>query len=350
MKASGYAAEKAGAALAPFTFERRELGTHDVAIDILYCGVCHSDVHQARGEWGDAMYPMVPGHEIVGRVSQVGAAVKNFKVGDYAGVGCMVDSCRHCSSCHESLEQFCEEGCTWTYNSVERASRKPTYGGYSNRIVVDEMFTLKIAADADLAKSAPLLCAGITTYSPLRRWNVGVGSKVGVIGLGGLGHMAIKIAAALGAEVTLFTRSKEKGADATRLGAKHVIVSSDEKAMQAVQNKFDFILDTVSAPHNVTAHLQTLKLDGVMVMVGVSPEALPVAPGALIGRRRILAGSLIGGLRETQEMLDFCAKHHISSDIELINIQDINKAYQRMDKSDVKYRFVIDMASLATNA
>ena len=348
IKTTGYAAERAGAKLALFEFEHRDLGAHDVLIEILYCGVCHSDVHQARGDWGDKIFPMVPGHEIIGRISRVGTDVTRYKAGDYAGVGCMVDSCRQCASCHENLEQFCEEGFTATYNSLERKRGTPTRGGYANYIVVDEAFVLKIAANADLASTAPLLCAGITTYSPLRQWNVGTGQRVGVIGLGGLGHMAIKLAAAMGAKVTLFTRSLAKADDAARLGASEVIVSSDPAAMASARNRFDFILDTVSAPHDLDAHLQTLKRDGVMVMVGMSPDGMPVSPGSLVMGRRILAGSLIGGIAETQEMLDFCAKHNIKSDIELINIQDINKAYERMDRADVRYRFVIDMASLQT--
>lgn len=346
IKTTGYAAQHAGAKLALFEFEHRDLGAQDVLIEILYCGVCHSDVHQARGDWGNKIFPMVPGHEIVGRISRVGAEVKRYKVGDYAGVGCMVDSCRQCASCQENLEQFCEEGFTATYNSLERGRGTPTRGGYANYIVVDEAFVLKIPANADLARTAPLLCAGITTYSPLQQWNVGKGQQVGVIGLGGLGHMAIKLAAAMGAKVTLFTRSLAKAEDAARLGASEVIVSSDSAAMAAAHNRFDFILDTVSAPHDLNAHLQTLKRDGVMVMVGMSPDSMPISPGSLVMGRRILAGSLIGGVTETQEMLDFCTKHDIKSDIELINIQDINQAYERMDKADVKYRFVIDMASL----
>ncbi|MCD6045708.1 MAG: hydroxyacid dehydrogenase [Gammaproteobacteria bacterium] len=349
IKTTGYAAHHAGAKLAPFEFEHRELGAHDILIEILYCGVCHSDVHQTRGEWGANIFPMVPGHEIVGSVSRVGAAVTRYKVGDFVGVGCMVDSCRECVSCHENLEQFCEEGFTATYNSLEREQGIPTRGGYANYIVVRDEFVLRIASNVDLARTAPLLCAGITTYSPMRQWNVGVGQKVAVIGLGGLGHMAVKLAAAFGAEVTLFTRSSAKQEDALRLGASKVVVSTDEAAMAAVQNQFDFILDTVSAPHDLNAHLRTLKRDGVMVMVGMSPDSMPVSPENLVMGRRILAGSLIGGIAETQEMLDFCGKHKITSDIELINIQDINHAYERMDKADVKYRFVINMGSLQTD-
>lgn len=348
IKSIGYAAQQAGAKLAPFEFEHRELGARDILIEILYCGVCHSDVHQARGEWGSKIFPMVPGHEIVGSVSRVGSEVTHYKVGDSVGVGCMVDSCKLCASCHENLEQFCVEGFTATYNSLERERGTPTRGGYANYIVVREDFVLRIAPKADLARTAPLLCAGITTYSPMRQWNVGPGQKVAVIGLGGLGHMAIKIAVALGAEVTLFTRSNAKQEDALRLGASKVVVSQDETAMAAQRNQFDFILDTVSAPHDLNAHLQTLKRDGVMVMVGLSPDSMPISPANLIMGRRILVGSLIGGIAETQEMLDFCVQHNISSDIELINIEDINEAYDRMDKADVKYRFVIDMGSLQT--
>lgn len=348
IKAMGYAAQHAGAKLTPFEFEHRELGAHDVLIDILFCGVCHSDVHQARGDWGNKIYPMVPGHEIVGRVSRVGKEVRSVTAGDYVGVGCMVDSCQQCNSCKEQLEQFCEEGTTFTYNSRERGSGAPTRGGYSNHIVVNDLFVLKIAASDNLAATAPLLCAGITTYSPLRRWNVGPGKKVGVVGLGGLGHMAIKIAKALGAEVTLFTRSADKASDAKRLGASEMVVSHDKAAMAAKANTFDFILDTVSAQHDLTEYLATLKRDGVMVLVGVASENLDINAMSIVAGRRILAGSLIGGIAETQEMLDFCAKHKIVSDIELIPIQRINEAYERMDKADVKYRFVIDMNSLQT--
>jgi uncharacterized zinc-type alcohol dehydrogenase-like protein len=348
IKTTGYAAQHAGATLVPFEFEHRELGARDILIEILYCGVCHSDVHQARGDWGAKIFPMVPGHEIVGYVSRVGREVTRYKVGDSVGVGCMVDSCRQCASCHENLEQFCVEGFTATYNGLERERGTPTRGGYANYIVVGEDFVLRIPPKADLASTAPLLCAGITTYSPMRHWNVGPGQKVAVIGLGGLGHMAVKIAAAFGAEVTLFTRSNAKHDDALRLGASKVVISTDDAAMAAQKNQFDFILDTVAAPHDINAHLQTLKRDGVMVMVGIPADSTPLYSRSLIGGRRILAGSMIGGVAETQEMLDFCAKHNISSDIELINIQDINEAYERMDKADVKYRFVIDMASLQT--
>ena len=348
IKTTGYAAQQAGAKLAPFEFEHRELGARDILIEILYCGVCHSDVHQVRGDWGDKIYPMVPGHEIVGTVSRVGKEVTQYKEGDSVGVGCMVDSCRQCASCHENLEQFCVEGFTATYNSLDRERATPTRGGYANYIVVREDFVLRIPPKADLASTAPLLCAGITTYSPMRHWNVGPGQKVAVIGLGGLGHMAVKLAVAFGAEVTLFTRSNAKHDDALRLGASKVVVSTDQAAMAAQQNQFDFILDTVAAPHDINSHIHTLKRDGVMVMVGVpaAADSIPFHPLGLIFGRRILVGSLIGGIAETQEMLDFCAKHDIRSDIELINIHDINRAYERMDKADVKYRFVIDMASL----
>lgn len=347
IKAKGFAASVAKAPLAPFHFERRDLRPNDVHIEIAYCGVCHSDIHQAREEWGPAIFPMVPGHEIVGKVVAVGSAVKKFRVGDLAGVGCLVDSCLDCSSCHDGLEQFCENGFVGTYNSLEKDGKTPTHGGYSSDIVTREEFCLKISPQLPLAAAAPLLCAGITTYSPLRHWKVGVGSKVGVVGLGGLGHMAVKLAKAMGAHVSVFTTSPSKIEDARRLKADDVVVSDDLEAMSARFGTLDFILDTVSAPHDYALYLNVLKRDGHMVLVGLPDKPPVLQAGALIMGRRSLAGSLIGGIAETQEMLDFCAQHNIVSDIELIPIQKINEAYERMIKSDVKYRFVIDMKSLS---
>ena len=345
-KTNAYAAEAAHAPLAPFSFERREVGPNDVLIDILYCGVCHSDVHQARDEWGGSIFPMVPGHEIVGRVVEVGNHVKQFKTGDLAGVGCMVDSCQHCSSCDEGLEQYCENGFTGTYNAKERESGAPTYGGYAKQIVVREEFVLRISDKLDLAGVAPLLCAGITTYSPLRQWQVKPGDKVGVVGLGGLGHMAVKLAAAMGAEVTVFSTSPEKEKDAQELGAHKFILSKDAAAMQAAGNYFDLIINTVSAKIDLAPYLNALRLDGTLVLLGVPPEAPQVHAFNLIAKRRRIAGSLIGGIQETQEMLDFCAEHNIIADVEVIPMQDINDAYERMIKGDVHYRFSIDMATL----
>ena len=350
MPVRAYAAQSADSPLAPFAIERRAPGPRDVQIEILHCGVCHSDLHTARGEWPGTRWPCVPGHEIVGRVSAVGAAVTGFAVGDLAGVGCMVDSCRRCSACAEGLEQYCENGFTGTYNGPTQDSRDNTYGGYSERIVVDEAFVLRIRhPEAQLAAVAPLLCAGITIWSPLRQWKVGPGQKVGVVGLGGLGHMALKLARALGAEVVLFTTSPSKREDALRLGAHDVVVSGDKAQMAAHAGSFDFILDTVAAPHALDPLLAQLKRDGTMVLVGAPATPHP-SPNvfSLIMRRRRLAGSLIGGIAETQEMLDFCAKHGIVSDIEPIRMQAINEAYERMLKSDVRYRFVIDMDSLHT--
>ena len=341
-----YAAPAASVPLAPFAFERRDVGAHDVLLDILFCGVCHSDLHQVRDEWGAGVFPMVPGHEIVGRVTQVGAHVKNFQVGDLAGVGCLVDSCRTCSSCQEGLEQYCEVGSTGTYGGTEKETGRPTYGGYSTQIVVDEKFTLQVSDKLDPARVAPLLCAGITTYSPLRQWNVGPGHRVGVMGLGGLGHMAVKLAAALGAEVTVLSTSPNKEADAKELGAHKFIVTKDAAQLKSVTNYFDFILNTVSAPLDLAAYLNLLRRDGTMILLGVPPEAPQVHAFNLIAKRRRIAGSLIGGIQETQEMLDFCAEHNIMSDIELIDMKDINEAYERMLKGDVKYRFVIDLATL----
>ena len=346
IKSTGYAAHAPTDRLAPFQFERREVGAHDVQIDILYCGVCHSDLHTARNEWNNTLYPSVPGHEIVGRVAAVGAHVSKFKVGDLAGVGCMVDSCRHCASCEEGLEQYCDKGFTGTYNGPVFGGEN-TYGGYADNIVVSEQFVLRITHEENLAAVAPLLCAGITTYSPLRQWKVGPGQKVGVAGLGGLGHMAVKIARAMGAHVVLFTTSPDKKADALRLGANEVVISKNPDEMAAHANSFDFILNCIAAPHDLDAYLGLLKRDGTMTLVGAPAESHP-SPNVfnLIFKRRRLAGSLIGGIAETQEMLDFCAEHNIVSDVEMIRIDDINEAYERMLKGDMKYRFVIDMASL----
>ena len=343
----GYAAVSPKSPLAPYRFERREPGQHDVQIDILYCGVCHSDLHTARNEWGNTIYPTVPGHEIVGRVSKVGAQVQQFKPGQLVGVGCMVDSCQTCASCAEGLEQYCENGFVGTYNGPEKQTGGVTYGGYANNIVVHEKFVLRISDKLDPAAAAPLLCAGITTYSPLRHWKVGKGHKVGIVGLGGLGHMGVKLAHAMGAHVVLFTTSPGKVADALKLGADEVVISKDEAQMAQHANSFDFILNTVAAPHNLDAFLSLLKRDGTMTLVG-APETPHPSPTVfnLILQRRKLAGSLIGGIKETQEMLDFCAEHGITSDIELIKIDEVNQAYERMLKSDVKYRFVIDMSSL----
>ena len=350
IKTFGYAAQGATAPLDAFPFERREPGPGDVQIEILYCGVCHPDLHTARHEWKNTVYPVVPGHEIVGRVTRVGDAVQAFKVGDLAGVGCMVDACGACPDCQAGLEQYCPTF-TLTYNSPDPHTGQMTYGGYSNRIVVDQRFVLRVPETLDLAAVAPLLCAGITTYSPLRQWNVGPGHTVGVVGLGGLGHMAVKLAHAFGAQVVLFTTSPGKAADARRLGADEVVVSKDPDAMNQHLSRFDFILDTVAAPHNLDVYLQLLKRDGTLCLVGAPQDPHPpLEVFNLIFKRRRLAGSLIGGIRETQEMLDFCAAHDIVSEIELIPIQKINEAYERMLRSDVKYRFVIDMASLGQEA
>jgi len=341
-----FAAQNATTPLGPFTFERREPGAHDVQIEILYCGVCHSDIHQVRNEWGGSIYPMVPGHEIVGRVTKVGDHVRKFKVGDLAGVGCFVDSCRTCANCQEGIEQYCDEGMTGTYNSVERGTKNPTYGGYSTQIVVDENYTLKVSPKLPLERVAPLLCAGITTYSPLRHLNVGKGHKVAVLGLGGLGHMAVKFAVAFGAEVTMLSSSPSKEKDAKSLGAHHFALTSDAAKMKSLANHFDFILNTVSAQHEYGTYLNLLRTNGTMIVVGAPPSPSAVPAFQLIAKRRSIIGSLIGGIKETQEMLDYCAEHNIASDVEVIKIQDINEAYERMLKGDVRYRFVIDTASL----
>jgi uncharacterized zinc-type alcohol dehydrogenase-like protein len=343
---NAFAAFSATTPLAPHTIPRRAPGHHDVEIDILFSGVCHSDIHQARNEWGGSAFPMVPGHEIVGRVTRVGDHVKKFKVGDLAGVGCFVDSCRTCYNCTSGEEQFCDNGVAWTYNGTEMDRKTPTYGGYSTLIVVDEQYALRVSDTLPLHGVAPLLCAGITTYSPLRHWKVGPGSKVAVFGMGGLGHMGVKFAAAFGAEVTVLSTSRSKEADARRMGAQDFVVISEEAEINKRKNYFDFILNTVSAYHDYNHYLGLLRLNGTMTLVGVPPESIPVKANSLIGRRRSLAGSLIGGIRETQEMLDFCAEKGIVSDVEVIPMQKINEAYDRMVRSDVRYRFVIDMASL----
>ncbi|MBF0271751.1 MAG: NAD(P)-dependent alcohol dehydrogenase [Magnetococcales bacterium] len=347
MNILGYAVQSAEEKLAPYRFERREPRANDVVIEILYCGVCHSDLHQARNDWGGSIYPMVPGHEIIGRVVSVGPEVTRFKSGDRVGVGCMVDSCQHCASCEQGLEQYCEAFPTFTYNALDRHDNRPTFGGYSEKIVVSDQFVVKIPDGMNLAEAAPLLCAGITTWSPLRHWKIGKGSKVAVIGLGGLGHMALKLAHALGADVSLFTRSPGKEQDARRLGAHTVVLSTDEGQMAAVQRQFDLIIDTVPSVHDLNPYLPTLTLNGTLVLVGYLGDLHPMLNTvSLIMGRRSVAGSVIGGIAETQEMLDFCGQHGITSDIEVIRIQEINEAYERMLKSDVKYRFVIDLASL----
>jgi uncharacterized zinc-type alcohol dehydrogenase-like protein len=342
----GYATEGPTSNLKPFNFERREPGPHDVAIEIIYCGVCHSDIHQARDEWGGSIYPMVPGHEIVGRVTQTGSEVTKFKEGDLAGVGCFVDSCRVCKNCKDGLEQYCQGHLVVTYNGTEKDEKTPTYGGYSSQIVVDENYTLKISSKLPLEGVAPLLCAGITTYSPLRHFGVGPGQRVGIVGLGGLGHMGVKLAASMGANVTVFSTSKSKEDDARRLGAHEFVVTKDPKNLEPLSGKFDFILDTVSAPHDLNVYLNLLRRDGVMVLVGVPEKPAELQVFSLLTNRRRLAGSSIGGILETQEMLDYCAEKNITSDVEVIPIQQIGEAYERTIKGDVRYRFVIDMKSL----
>src|SRR5579884_4231753 len=342
----GYAAKGPTSLLEPFDFERRDPGPRDVLIEILYCGICHSDIHQARDEWGGAIFPMVPGHEIVGKVTRVGPEVKRFRVGELAGVGCFVNSCRTCESCRAGLEQYCEGHITWTYNGTEKDGKTPTYGGYSTQIVVDENYTLKIPTNLPLANVAPLLCAGSTTSSPLRHFQVGPGQRVAVVGLGGLGHMAVKLAASMGAEVTVLSTSKTKEADARRLGAQDFVVSLDPKNLAALANRFHLILDAVSAPHDLNAYLNLLRRDGVLALVGAPPKPIPVQAFSLILKRRTLAGSVIGGIRETQEMLDYCAQQNITADVEVIPIQQVNEAYERTLKGDVRYRFVIDMKTL----
>jgi uncharacterized zinc-type alcohol dehydrogenase-like protein len=348
LKTAAYAVQTATSPVAPFSIERREPQAHDVLIDILYCGICHSDIHQARNEWGgDSLYPMVPGHEIVGRVSKVGAHVSKFKVGDLVGVGCFVDSCRHCSACHEGIEQYCEEGMVGTYNAHDPKHGGLTFGGYSERITVDENYVLRVPENLDTKATAPLLCAGITLYSPLRHWNVQPGQKVGIVGLGGLGHMGVKLAAAMGAHVVMITTSPDKAEDAQRLGAKEVLISKDEAQMAKHANSFDLILDTVPVAHDLNPYIELLKRDKTLVIVGPL-DPVGVHGANLIVKRKQVAGSMIGGIAETQEMLDFCGKHNIVSDVEVIEAGYINDAYKRMLKSDVKYRFVIDIASMKT--
>ena len=341
-----YAAQSATSPLQPFSFERREAGPTDVLIEILYCGICHTDIHFLKNDWGMSLYPMVPGHEIVGRVLSTGPKVKRFKAGDIAGVGCLVDSCRECSSCRSGLEQYCENGFVLTYSGYEKDGKTVTQGGYSSKIVVEERFVLKISPKLSPERAAPLLCAGITTYSPLRRWKVGPGTKVAVLGLGGLGHMAVKFAAAFGAEVAVLSTSPSKAADAKKLGAHHFIVTTDPAQLKDASNRFDLILDTVSASHDHAAYVGMLRTGGTLVCLGLPTEPISVSSLAIVFSRKCVAGSLIGGLPETQEMLDYCAEHGISSDVEVIPIQEVNKAYERMLKGDVKYRFVIDLASL----
>jgi alcohol dehydrogenase (NADP+) len=342
---SGYATAGPSAKLEPFLFERREPGPYDVLIDILYCGVCHSDIHQARDEWGGSTFPMVPGHEIVGTVVRMGDKVGKWKVGDIVGVGCFVDSCRECEACKAGEEQYCDRRLSATYNGLEQDGKTPTYGGYSTRITVDGNYVVRIPEDIPLERAAPLLCAGITSYSPLRHFGVSAGDNVAVVGLGGLGHMAVKLAKAMGAKVTVLSHSPGKREDALRLGADDFIATSDASAFEKNAGRFDFILDTVSAQHDYNAYLNLLRRDGTMMLVGL-PDPTPLSAGPLISRRRRLAGSMIGGIRETQEMLDFCAEHGVASDVEVIPIQQINEAYERMMRSDVHYRFVIDLASL----
>jgi alcohol dehydrogenase (NADP+) len=344
--AKSYAAQSATTPLAPLTINRRDPKPHDVQMEILYCGVCHSDLHTVRNEWGNAVYPVVPGHEIVGRVTAVGSHVKKFKAGDLAGIGCLVDSCRECDNCKEGLEQYCSSGAVFSYGSPEKDGSGITHGGYSKMILCHEDFVLHVSDKQPLQGVAPLLCAGITTYSPLRHWKIGKGHKVAVLGLGGLGHMGVKLAVSMGAEVTMLSHTASKAADAKRLGAHKFILTTDEAQAKSAANYFDFILDTVSAVHDYNFYLGMLKTNGTMVCVGAPPPTPPVSAFNLIFQRRSLAGSLIGGLPETQEMLDYCAEHNIVSDVEVIAMKDINEAYERMLKGDVRYRFVIDMSTL----
>jgi alcohol dehydrogenase (NADP+) len=346
ISAKGYAVTAAKLPLKPYTFQRRPVGAKDVLIDIKYCGICHSDIHQARDEWGGALFPMVPGHEIIGQVEQIGKEVSKFKVGDHVGIGCYVDSCRHCENCNDGLEQYCSEGVTWTYNGKDRHSGQLTQGGYSNKIVVDENYVLRVPKNLPLAAAAPLLCAGITLYSPLHHWHAGPGKKVAIVGLGGLGHVGVKIAHALKADVTVLSHSLNKEADGRRFGANHFYATADQSTFDKLANTFDLIVCTVSSGIDWNQYLNLLKRDGTMIMVGLPEKNVPVGAISLISGRRSLAGSLIGGLKETQKMLDFCGKHNIIAEIELIPIQQVNEAYERVLKSDVRYRFVIDMASL----
>jgi uncharacterized zinc-type alcohol dehydrogenase-like protein len=344
IKAWGVAA--AGEALGPMTIRRRELGPRDVLLEVQFCGVCHSDIHQARDEWSGALFPMVPGHEIVGRVARVGGEVSKLAVGDTGGVGCFVDSCRDCATCADGMEQFCERGAAFTYNSTEMDRKTPTFGGYSTHVVVDERYVARVPAGLDPAGAAPLLCAGITTYSPLRQWGCKPGHRVGVVGLGGLGHMAVKLAASMGAKVTVLSTSPAKEADARRLGATDFAVTRDAGALDRLARKLDLIIDTVSAPHDYNAYLRLVRPRGAMVLVGIPTAPATLRPQAVINGNKCLAGSMIGGVAETQEMLDYCGQHGIVSDIELIPIEKLNEAYDRVVKSDVRYRFVIDLASL----
>ncbi|HMJ07891.1 MAG TPA: NAD(P)-dependent alcohol dehydrogenase [Pyrinomonadaceae bacterium] len=347
IETKGYAVNGPEADFHPYDFARRDVGPKDVLMEILFCGICHSDIHQAKGEWGNSTYPMVPGHEIVGRVTQIGKDVSKFSVGDIAGVGCFVDSCGKCENCTAGFEQMCKIHCVMTYNGTEMDEKTPTYGGYSKQIVVGEDYALKVRSDQDLAGVAPLLCAGITTFSPLRRFNVGAGQKVGIVGLGGLGHMGVKLAASMGAEVTVFSTSPGKESDARKLRANNFVMTRDPENMKPLASMFDFILDTVSAPHDMNMYLNLLKRNGVLVIVGIPTAPMAIHAFSLIGNNRSLVGSGIGGIPETQEMLDYCAEHNITSDVEVIPIQKIEEAYERTLKADVRYRFVIDMQSLA---
>jgi uncharacterized zinc-type alcohol dehydrogenase-like protein len=345
--AKAYAAYKVKEPLKPYDLQRREPGPQDVLIDILFCGVCHSDLHQVRGEWGfDNAYPMVPGHEVIGKVEAVGSSVKKFKPGDTVGVGVFVDTCRTCDSCKEGLEQYCEGTIIWTYGGVEKETGKPTYGGYSTKIVADENYVLKVSPKLKLPEAAPLLCAGVTTYSPLRHWGAGPGKKVAILGLGGLGHMGVKLGAALGAEVTVLSSSPRKKEDAMRLGAKRFGDTSNPKTFGEYAGYFHLIVDTVSADHDFTRYVELLRRDGTLALVGLPPKPPAIIPFALTAKRRAVAGSQVGSIRETQEMLDFCAEHGLGADVEVIPMQKINEAFERMVKNDVRYRFVIDMASL----
>lgn len=342
----GYATASAESNFEPFSFERREIGARDILIDIQFCGICHSDIHQARNEWGNSIYPMVPGHEIVGRVAQIGAEVTKFQEGDIAGVGCFVDSCRTCQNCEDGFEQFCTTHLALTYNSTEMDETTPTFGGYSNKIVVDEAYALKVAPDQPLSEIAPLLCAGITTYSPLRRFNVGEGKTVGVVGLGGLGHMGVKLAVSMGANVTVFSTSPSKEEDARNLGAHNFVVTRDPENLKPLRGKYDFILDTVSANHDLNMYLSLLGREGTLALVGAPEKPLEIGAFSIISNNRSFAGSSIGGIGETQEMLDYCAANNITADVEVIPIQQIEEAYERTIKGDVRYRFVIDMQTL----
>jgi uncharacterized zinc-type alcohol dehydrogenase-like protein len=343
----GWGARGANKPLAPFSFSRRELGAHDVLIEILYCGICHSDIHKVRDEWGGSLFPMVPGHEIVGIISAIGSKVKKYKVDDKVGVGCMVDSCRQCSSCQENLQQYCDEGATLTYGSITRDGLEITQGGYSSHIVVDENFILRLPENLPIAETAPLLCAGITLYSPLKHWQAGPGKEVAIVGLGGLGHMGVKLASAMGAEVSVLSHSTQKQEDALRLGASHFYLTNSSSSLSKLNNRFDLIINTVSAELDWNAYLRLLKRDGTMIVVGLPEHSISVNAFSLILGRHRLAGSVIGGIQETQEMLDFCSQHQISADIELIPVQQINEAFERVVNSDVRYRFVIDLKTLS---